>query len=75
MLTLAYMNRDALEETIESGEAVLSAAARWRKGETSGNRLRIISLTADCDGDAIRCFGRTRRAGLSSRDHKLLWRS
>lgn len=56
VLTLAYMNRDALEETIESGEATFfsrSRNARWRKGETSGNRLRIISLTADCDGDAI----------------------
>lgn len=56
VLTLAYMNREALDETIESGEATFfsrSRNARWRKGETSGNRLKVLALTADCDGDAL----------------------
>lgn len=56
VLTLAYMNREALDETIASGEATFfsrSRNARWRKGETSGNRLKVLSLTADCDGDAL----------------------
>ena len=56
VLMLAYMDRAALAETIESGEATFysrSRGARWRKGETSGNRVKVISLTSDCDGDAI----------------------
>lgn len=56
VLMLAYMDRAALAETIESGEATFfsrSRNARWRKGETSGNRLKVVSMTADCDGDAI----------------------
>lgn len=56
VLMLAYMNRAALDETLESGEATFysrSRGGRWRKGETSGNRLKVVSLTADCDSDAI----------------------
>jgi phosphoribosyl-AMP cyclohydrolase / phosphoribosyl-ATP pyrophosphohydrolase len=56
VLMLAYMNRDAVAETIESGEATFfsrSRNARWRKGETSGNRLKVISINKDCDADAI----------------------
>jgi phosphoribosyl-ATP pyrophosphohydrolase/phosphoribosyl-AMP cyclohydrolase len=56
VLTLAYMDRAALEETIASGEATFfsrSRGARWRKGETSGDRLYVVSITADCDADAI----------------------
>jgi phosphoribosyl-AMP cyclohydrolase / phosphoribosyl-ATP pyrophosphohydrolase len=56
VLMLAHMDRAALEETIESGEATFysrSRKGRWRKGETSGNRLKVLSLIADCDGDAI----------------------
>ncbi|MFN3960891.1 MAG: bifunctional phosphoribosyl-AMP cyclohydrolase/phosphoribosyl-ATP diphosphatase HisIE [Parvularculaceae bacterium] len=56
VLMLAYMDRAALEETIASGEATFfsrSRAQRWRKGETSGNRLKVVSIGADCDGDAI----------------------
>ena len=56
VLTLAYMDRAALEETIESGEATFfsrSRGGRWRKGETSGNRLTVVSITPDCDGDAL----------------------
>jgi len=56
VLTLAYMNRAALDETIASGEATFfsrSRGGRWRKGETSGDRLYVVSITADCDADAI----------------------
>lgn len=56
VLTLAYMDRAALDETIASGEATFfsrSRAGRWRKGETSGDRLYVVSVTADCDADAI----------------------
>lgn len=56
VLTLAYMDRAALDETIASGETTFfsrSRGGRWRKGETSGDRLHVVSITADCDADAI----------------------
>lgn len=56
VLMLAYMNEAALAETIESGEATFfsrSRGQRWRKGESSGNRLEVIALTPDCDNDAL----------------------
>lgn len=56
VLTLAYMDRAAMDETIASGEATFfsrSRGGRWRKGETSGDRLYVVSITADCDADAI----------------------
>lgn len=56
VLMLAYMDRAALEETIESGEATFfsrSRGGRWRKGETSGHRLVVRDIRADCDGDTI----------------------
>ena len=56
VLTLAYIDRAALDETIASGEATFfsrSRGGRWRKGETSGDRLHVVSITPDCDGDAI----------------------
>ncbi|NBB52166.1 bifunctional phosphoribosyl-AMP cyclohydrolase/phosphoribosyl-ATP diphosphatase HisIE [Rhizobium sp. CRIBSB] len=56
VLTLAYMDRAALDETLDSGEATFfsrSRGGRWRKGETSGNRLTVVSVTPDCDGDAL----------------------
>ena len=56
VLTLAYMDRAALEETQASGEATFfsrSRGGRWRKGETSGDRLFVRQIIADCDGDAV----------------------
>ncbi len=56
VLMLAYMDEAALAETRASGEATFfsrSRGGRWRKGETSGNRLRVVALEADCDGDTI----------------------
>jgi phosphoribosyl-ATP pyrophosphohydrolase/phosphoribosyl-AMP cyclohydrolase len=56
VLMLGYMDRAALLETIESGEATFfsrSRGGRWRKGETSGNRMRVRSINLDCDGDTL----------------------
>lgn len=56
VLMLAYMDEDALKETAASGEATFfsrSRGGRWRKGETSGHRLKVISIRADCDGDTL----------------------
>ena len=56
VLMLAYMDRAALDETLESGEATFfsrSRGGRWRKGETSGNRMRVREVCLDCDGDAL----------------------
>ncbi len=56
VLMLAYMDEAALKETLESGEATFfsrSRGGRWRKGETSGNRLEVVSVAPDCDADAL----------------------
>ncbi len=55
VLMIAHADREALERTIESGEMHYRSRTRglWRKGATSGNTQRVVSLTADCDGDAV----------------------
>jgi phosphoribosyl-ATP pyrophosphohydrolase/phosphoribosyl-AMP cyclohydrolase len=56
VLTLAYMNRDALERTRATGETWFWSRSRgelWHKGETSGNVQRVRELRWDCDGDAL----------------------
>jgi phosphoribosyl-ATP pyrophosphohydrolase/phosphoribosyl-AMP cyclohydrolase len=56
VLTLAYMNKEALEKTIESGEMHFYSRSReeiWHKGETSGNVQRLRQLRYDCDADAL----------------------
>lgn len=56
VLMLAYMNEAALRETLSSGEATFfsrSRNARWRKGETSGHRMKVERITPDCDRDAL----------------------
>lgn len=56
VLTLAYMNRESLEISMREGRTCFYSRSRqelWRKGETSGNVQRIVSITADCDGDAL----------------------
>ena len=56
VLTLAYMNAESLAISIDEGYTCFWSRSRqelWRKGETSGNRQRIVSITADCDGDAL----------------------
>lgn len=56
VLMLGYMNREAFERTLAEGEVWFWSRSRrrlWRKGETSGNVLRIRAVRTDCDGDAI----------------------
>ena len=56
VLTLAWMNREALAETAKSGEAVYWSRSRkklWRKGEESGHTQKVRELRLDCDADAI----------------------
>ncbi len=56
VLTLAYMNRESLEITMEKGLTCFFSRSRqklWLKGETSGNYQHVVSITADCDKDAL----------------------
>ena len=56
VLTLAYANREAVDETLASGEAHYYSRSRaelWRKGATSGNTQRVVEVRLDCDGDAL----------------------
>ena len=56
VLMVAHMNAEALDRTVETGEAWFwsrSRKALWRKGETSGNTLRAEELLVDCDQDAL----------------------
>ena len=56
VLMLGYMDRAALEETQRSGFVTFFSRSRqrlWTKGETSGNRLELVSIAPDCDGDAL----------------------
>jgi phosphoribosyl-AMP cyclohydrolase len=56
VLMLGYMNEEALQRTLASGEAWFYSRSRqelWHKGETSGNRIKVISVWKDCDADTI----------------------
>lgn len=56
VLTVAYMNRESLEISLKEGYTCFYSRSRqtlWRKGETSGNTQRIVTIRADCDGDAL----------------------
>ena len=55
VLMTAYADREALERTLDSGEMHFRSRSRglWHKGATSGNTQRVVSLEADCDGDAV----------------------
>jgi len=56
VLTLAYMNRESLERTLETKQTWFWSRSRnelWHKGVTSGNTQEVVSLALDCDGDAI----------------------
>ena len=56
VLTVAYMNKESLEISIKEGRTCFWSRSRqelWRKGETSGNVQNIVSITADCDNDAL----------------------
>ncbi len=56
VLMLAWMNREALEETLRTGRACYWSRSRrrlWRKGEISGQTQHVLSVRLDCDGDAV----------------------
>lgn len=56
VLTVAWMNRDALAETVRRGEAVYWSRSRgklWRKGEESGHVQKVREVRLDCDADAV----------------------
>jgi len=56
VLMFAWMNEEALRETVNTGQAVYFSRSRqslWRKGESSGNTQTVVSLQLDCDGDVL----------------------
>jgi phosphoribosyl-AMP cyclohydrolase len=56
VLTVAWMNREALKATVEQGHAVYWSRSRkrlWRKGEESGHVQKVLEVRLDCDADAI----------------------
>ena len=56
VLTVAYMNAESLQITMDEGRTCFYSRSRqelWRKGETSGNYQKVVSITADCDKDAL----------------------
>ncbi|WP_223646107.1 bifunctional phosphoribosyl-AMP cyclohydrolase/phosphoribosyl-ATP diphosphatase HisIE [Corallococcus sp. EGB] len=65
VLMVAHADREALERTLATGEMHYRSRTRglWHKGATSGNTQRVVTLTADCDGDAV--LARVRKAGAA----------
>jgi phosphoribosyl-AMP cyclohydrolase len=56
VVMFAWMNRESLQETVASGNAVYWSRSRqrlWRKGEESGNVQKVAAIRADCDGDVL----------------------
>ncbi len=56
VLMLAYMNRESLQKTLETGYTWFWSRSRqelWNKGATSGHLQKVLSLTADCDNDTL----------------------
>lgn len=63
VLMMAYMNREALDETLKRGRAVFYSRSKqrlWEKGETSGHTLEVIDLALDCDADTLLVTARPR---------------
>ena len=82
VLTLAYMNRESLRISMEKGMTCFWSRSRqelWLKGETSGNTQHIVSITADCDRDAlivkVEKDGPACHLGTESCFNDLLWES
>ena len=71
VLMLAWMNRTAIERTLETGYAWYFSRSRqklWWKGETSGHKQKVIDLSFDCDGDAI--LMRVEQAGAACHTYR-----
>lgn len=82
VLTLAYMNKESLQISMEKGLTCFWSRSRnelWLKGETSGNYQHIVSITADCDKDAllvsVKPDGPACHLGTTSCFENLLWES
>lgn len=82
VLTLAYMNQESLEISLRKGLTCFWSRSRqtlWLKGETSGNYQHIVSITADCDGDALLLMvekdGPACHTGAESCFYEPLWHS
>ena len=82
VLTLAYMNRESLKISMEQEKTCFWSRSRqelWLKGETSGNYQHIVSITADCDKDALVVVvdkdGPACHTGADSCFHNPLWQS
>ena len=82
VLTLAYMSRESLKITMEKGLTCFYSRSRdelWLKGETSGNYQHVVSITADCDRDALTVVvekdGPACHTGTDSCFEDLFWES
>ena len=67
ILMLGFVNREAWEKTISSGYVTFYSRTRnelWTKGETSGNRLKVVSASTDCDRDSLLIQVEVEGAGL-----------
>lgn len=67
VLMLGFMNREAYQQTLRAGYVTFFSRTRnqlWTKGETSGNRLEVISASTDCDRDTILLQVRVQGKGL-----------
>ncbi len=67
VLMLGFMNREAFEQTLQGGYVTFFSRTRnqlWTKGETSGNRLELVSAATDCDRDTLLLQVRVQGKGL-----------
>ncbi|HVO61194.1 MAG TPA: phosphoribosyl-AMP cyclohydrolase [Terriglobales bacterium] len=67
VLMVGFMNREALDKTLETGYATFFSRTRnqlWTKGETSGNRAKVIAVQTDCDRDTLLLSVRVQGNGL-----------
>ena len=77
VLMLAYMNREALEQTLARKRAVFFSRSKqrlWEKGETTGHTLDVVDVALDCDNDTLLVTARPRGPGLPQRHPHLLRR-
>jgi len=82
IVMLAYMNKESLTKTMETGYTWFWSRSRqelWNKGATSGNLQKVVALTYDCDGDALlveaELAGPACHTGEYSCFHNLFWKN